>query len=134
MTPEKAVPQIHTGFLKAIRLINTEDDQCDFEVGKIPARQHINVNHFFAQIEIDAYQKVAHPAPRRQYVITLKGKLKFQVSSGETFIIEPGIILIANDTRGAGHTWEIVEGEEWHRLYLPLSEDADDYFIADIIL
>ena len=117
-------------FLKAIRLINIEDGKCDFEIGIIPIRQHINANYFFAQTDT-SLQKSKHPAPRRQFVLTLKGKLKFTVTNGNTFILEPGIILIANDTQGDGHTWEILDGDEWERIYIPLEEDAEDYFIAD---
>ena len=118
-------------YLKAIRLINKDDNTCAFETGYIPVRQHINVNYFFAQTEVDAYEKIPHPAPRRQYVITLKGKLEFNVTNGDTFILEPGIILIAADTKGLGHTWQILEGDEWERLYIPLEEGAEDYFMAD---
>jgi len=117
-------------YLKAIRLINTENNQCTFEIGKIPIRQHINANYFFAQTDVSTLEKIPHPAPRRQYVLTLKGKLRFTVSNGETFIIEPGIILIANDTKGSGHTWEILDGNEWERIYIPLEEGVEDYFIA----
>ena len=118
-------------YLKAIRLINTDEDKCSFEIGRIPVRQHINATYFFAQTEVEAYEKISHPAPRRQYVITLKGKLKFEVTNGETFFIEPGIILIANDTKGIGHSWEIIDGDEWERIYIPLDEDTDDYFVVD---
>jgi len=117
-------------FLKAVRLINIEDEKCDFETGTIPIRQHINATYFFGQTDT-SLQSAPHPAPRRQYVITLKGKLKFTVTSGKTFILEPGIILIADDTLGIGHTWEIIDGSEWERLYIPLGENADDYFTAD---
>ncbi|QIL40963.1 hypothetical protein G7074_17845 [Pedobacter sp. HDW13] len=117
-------------YLKAIRLINTENDKCTFEIGKIPIRQHINAGYFFAQTDVSTLEKIPHPAPCRQYVLTLKGKLRFTVSNGETFIIEPGIILIANDTKGVGHTWEIVDGNEWERIYIPLEEDVEDHFIA----
>lgn len=117
-------------YLKAIRLINIENGKCDFEIGRIPVRQHINANYFFAQTDV-SLQYSKHPAPRKQYVITLKGTLKFSVTSGETFIIEPGIILIADDTLGDGHTWEIINGNEWERIYIPLDEDTIDYFIAD---
>ncbi|WP_316796777.1 hypothetical protein [Pedobacter agri] len=117
-------------YLKAVRLINIEEGKCDFETGRIPIRQHINTNYFFAQTDISLEHSI-HPAPRRQYVITLKGKLKFTVSNGTNFIIEPGIILIAADTSGEGHTWEILDGNEWERLYLPLEDDVEDYFIAD---
>lgn len=118
-------------YLKAIRLINIEGDKCAFEIGKIPIRQHINANYFFAQTDVSSLERIPHPAPRRQYVITLKGKLRFTVSNGETFIIEPGIILIANDIAGEGHTWEVVDGNEWERIYIPLGEGSDDYFVAD---
>lgn len=126
--PEKAEAK---NYLKAIRLINTENNDCTFEIGKIPIRQHINVNYFFAQTDVSTLQKIPHPAPRRQYVITLKGKLKFEVTSGESFVIEPGVILIANDTQGAGHTWEVLDGDEWERIYIPLEDESDDYFITD---
>ncbi|MCZ4223598.1 hypothetical protein [Pedobacter rhodius] len=119
-----------TNYLKAIRLINIEDGKCDFETGSIPIRQHIKANYFFAQTDI-SLQKTPHAAPRRQFVITIKGKLKFTVTSGKTFILEPGIILIANDTLGDGHTWEILDGIEWERIYIPLEGDADDCFVAD---
>ncbi|OWK71117.1 hypothetical protein [Pedobacter sp. AJM] len=118
-------------YLKAIRLINLDNDDCSFESGKIPVQQHINASYFFAKTDVSTLEGIPHPAPRRQYVITLKGKLKFSVTNGETFIIEPGIILIANDTKGIGHTWEIIEGEEWERIYIPLEEDTADLFIAD---
>ncbi|SDG48385.1 hypothetical protein SAMN05421827_10729 [Pedobacter terrae] len=118
-------------YLKAIRLINVEGDQCAFEIGKIPIRQHINANYFFAQTDVSTLENIPHPAPRRQYVITLKGKLRFTVSNGESFIIEPGILLIANDIAGVGHTWEIIDGSEWERIYIPLDEHTEDYFIAD---
>jgi len=117
-------------YLKAIRLVNIEAGKCDFETGRIPIRQHINTNYFFAQTDV-SLQHSSHPAPRRQYVITLKGKLKFTVTSGRTFILEPGIVLIASDTEGDGHTWEILDGNEWERIYMPLDEDVEDYFIAD---
>ena len=127
-SPEKAETK---NYLKAIRLINTENNDCTFEIGKIPIMQQINATYFFAQTNVSILENIPHPAPRRQYVITLKGKLKFQVTNGETFIIEPGIILIANDTKGIGHTWEILEGNEWERIYIPLEEESDDYFITD---
>lgn len=128
MTLQKAET---SNYLKAIRLINLDNDDCTFESGKIPVQQHINASYFFAKTDVLSLEGITHPAPRRQYVITLKGKLKFGVTNGESFIIEPGIILIANDTRGTGHTWEIIEGEEWERIYIPLEDDTDDLFITD---
>ncbi len=114
--------------MKAFKLINTKDNKCAFEEGTLPENIHVKTNHFFAQTKIEEYQKHSHPAPRYQFVITLKGKLKFAVSDGSWFIIEPGIILIADDLAGEGLTWEILEGNEWHRIYIVLPEDGNDEF------
>ena len=120
-------------YLRAVRLFNTNETDCTFETGKITTHVKIAVDYFFGQTKVDSYERIAHPAPRRQYVITLKGKLKFKVSDGSTFILEPGIILIAEDTQGAGHTWEILDGDQWERIYIPLPLENESYFIADQI-
>ncbi len=117
-------------FMKAFKLINTPDKLSTFQSGNIPEFDRIDATHFFAQTTIDA-QFSLHPAPRYQFVVTLKGRLKFTVSNGESFIIEPGIILVAKDTEGVGHKWEIIDGKEWHRIYIVPILGADDHFIAD---
>lgn len=115
--------------MKAYKLININDTDCSFLEGEVPQSQHINCTHFFAQTKIDTYQLSAHPAPRYQFVITLKGKLRFTVTNGDSFIIEPGIILIADDLKGKGHTWEIIDGDEWHRLYIVMPPEGEDWFV-----
>ena len=114
--------------IKTIRLYNLPDGSCSFEVGTVPNTTHISVTSFFAQTHIEAYQKIAHPAPRKQFVVTLTGKLQFTVTNGDSFIIEPGILLIAEDVQGPGHTWVLLEGETWHRLYIPIPEGAETHF------
>ncbi|MBA3666014.1 MAG: hypothetical protein H0W61_17690 [Bacteroidetes bacterium] len=114
--------------MKAFKLININGTESSFVEGFIPEIEHIKANYFFAQTSIEAYQLTAHPAPRYQFVVTLKGKLKFTVSNGDSFVIEPGIILIANDLNGKGHTWELMEGEEWSRLYIIPEAGYDDLF------
>ncbi|HEY0176015.1 MAG TPA: hypothetical protein VGC08_06535 [Pedobacter sp.] len=118
-------------YIKAVRLFNINETACAFETGKIATQIRIDVEYFFCQTKIDPYQKVPHPAPRRQYVITLKGKLRFKVSDGSTFLIEPGDILIAEDIYGPGHTWELTEGDEWQRIYIPLGTENENHFIPD---
>jgi hypothetical protein len=114
--------------MKAYKLINTKGDNCAFLEGVVPENILVKANYFFTQTNIEEYQKHAHPAPRYQFVITLKGKLKFTVSDGSSFIIEPGIILIAKDLLGKGHSWELIEGNEWQRLYIVLPPEASDQF------
>jgi quercetin dioxygenase-like cupin family protein len=114
--------------MKAFKLININDEDSSFQEGTIAEHTPINVKYFVVQTNIEEYELAAHPAPRYQFVITVKGKLKFTVSNGGTFIIEPGIMLIAKDLKGKGHTWQIIEGNEWHRIYIVPNADADDYF------
>jgi len=121
----------NTSSLKAIRLYNSSETECAFETGIIATQIKIDVSYFFGQTKVDDYEKVPHPAPRKQYVVTLKGKLRFKVSDGTTFIVEPGIILIAEDTLGAGHSWEIIDGDQWERIYIPLNAGNDNHFIKD---
>jgi hypothetical protein len=53
------------------------------------------------------------------------------VSDGSVFIIEPGIILLAEDVVGKGHSWELIEGEKWERLYIPVANSDESLFIPD---
>lgn len=117
--------------IPAVRLINNPDGTCSFERGTIPTLKHMNTTTFWVSKKTEDWEKNAHPAPRRQYVITLKGKIKFKVTDGSTFIIEPGTILLAEDLKGKGHSWDMVNSKEWERLYVPISENADDLFVKD---
>lgn len=118
-------------YIPAVRLINNSDGSCTFEKGRIPTLKHMNTSTFWISNKTEDWEKNAHPAPRRQYVITLKGNIKFKVTDGSTFIIKPGTVLLAEDLKGKGHSWDMVHSKEWERLYVPIAEDADDYFIAD---
>ena len=118
--------------MKAYKLININGTDCSFLEGHVKETVNIDSDHFFIQSSIEKYQLSAHPAPRYQFVITLKGKLKFTVTDGSSFIIEPGIVLVANDLLGKGHTWEILDGNEWHRIYIVMKEGADDFFVEKV--
>jgi quercetin dioxygenase-like cupin family protein len=65
-----------------------------------------------------------HVAPRRQYVLTLSGRLEFTTRTGETFSLAPGDVLLAEDTTGGGHEWRIVGPEPWRRAYISLDPIA----------
>ena len=117
--------------MKAFKLINIDDTQSSFQKGYVKEHAKILATHFLFQTDIETYEKSSHPAPRYQFVITLKGRLKFTVSNGDSFIIEPGILLIANDLKGKGHTWEILDGNEWQRVYIVLPNDGEDYFMEE---
>ena len=115
--------------MKAIRLLSDENGDSYFEKGTLPEYENIKAEYFNIQTEIEPYQKRQHAAPRYQYVITLKGKLKFTTSDGKQFTLKPGIILIAKDVKGEGHSWEIIKGKKWERIYIVPNSEADDKFV-----
>ena len=71
-----------------------------------------------------------HTAPVRQLVVTLSGTLDFQTRAGEHFFINPGDILLAEDTVGTGHSWKLTDDQPWRRAYVVLQAGAPVPFRA----
>ena len=71
-----------------------------------------------------------HTAPVRQLVITLSGTLRFETRDGETFLLRPGDILLAEDTAGSGHRWSLVDEQPWRRAYAVLKPGISVPFVA----
>lgn len=121
-----------TNNIPAIRLLRDADGESYFEKGTVQTDFKIQSNEFWFANEIDSWQIGTHTAPRKQFVITLSGKLKFTTSDDLSFIVEPGIVLLAEDIDGDGHAWEMIEGHEnWHRIYIPIVDQATSSFIKD---
>jgi len=49
-----------------------------------------------------------HPAPRRQYVITLQGNSEIELGDGTTQSFGPGDVMLAEDTHGEGHITRVI--------------------------
>lgn len=62
-----------------------------------------------------------HVAPRRQFVVNLIGSCEVEVTSGDTRIMGPGSILLAEDTTGRGHKTRKTNGGPLHCLLVHLS-------------
>lgn len=71
-----------------------------------------------------------HDAPTHQLVLTLGGTLEFETRDGDTFIIRPGDVLLAEDTTGSGHRWRLIGEEPWRRAYVILPETLEAGFTA----
>ena len=62
-----------------------------------------------------------HNAPRRQYVVLLSGgALEIEVGDGSVRRLEPGSILLAEDTTGRGHISRAAEKRPRISLFIPL--------------
>lgn len=64
-----------------------------------------------------------HTAPRRQLVVNLTGSVEIGVAGGETRVLGPGSILLAEDTTGQGHTSTNVGGEPRTCLFVHLDDE-----------
>lgn len=64
-----------------------------------------------------------HTAPHRQFVITLSGTLQFTTRDGESFVLDPATVLLAEDTAGSGHTWRLGDDAPWRRVYVELGDE-----------
>ena len=61
-----------------------------------------------------------HPAPRRQFVITLDGQGEIGIGDGTKRIFNPGDVLLADDLTGRGHTPAAVGGKTRVSIAIPL--------------
>ncbi len=67
-----------------------------------------------------AYDLDWHPAPRRQFVISLEGQVELVVGDGTTRILGPGDILLAEDTTGRGHISRAVNKQPRKSIFVTL--------------
>jgi hypothetical protein len=63
-----------------------------------------------------------HPAPRRQFVVTLSGEAEVEASDGEVRHIGPGTIMLAEDVTGKGHITRGRGTRERLSLFIPLAD------------
>jgi len=61
-----------------------------------------------------------HNAPRRQYIINLEGSVEITTSDGESRVIGPGEIILAEDTTGKGHLSKALASGARHSLVIPI--------------
>ena len=121
--------------MRAYRLFNTSEGHSAFEKGNVADLHKINASYFFFQEDaLDRRALDWHPAPRAQYVVTLRGTLEFTVTDGTTFVIEPGDVLIAADVTGSGHKWRMLSDDSWIRTYIVLEDPTQDGFTPDTVL
>lgn len=63
-----------------------------------------------------------HPAPRRQFVVTLSGEAEVEASDGEVRHIGPGTIMLAEDLMGKGHITRGIGSAERLSLFIPVPD------------
>lgn len=64
-----------------------------------------------------------HPAPARQFIMPLSGRMEFEVSDGEKRVFGPGDVLLVEDTTGKGHVSQMVSSGLGLFAVVPLPEE-----------
>lgn len=65
-----------------------------------------------------------HPAPRRQFVITISGVAELECGDGTRRRFGPGDVLLADDLTGQGHITREIQGPR-RMIFVPLPRDLD---------
>jgi len=115
--------------IRAFKLYTGRDNASHVLEGTIDekARTDVVAIHFKETPAHSSYDW--HPDPEPQYVITLSGTLEFTTPSGETFVLRPGDVLLAEDNVGTGHKWRLIDDQPWRRAYIVLKPGAKDSFV-----
>ncbi|MGL1864125.1 MAG: hypothetical protein OCC46_16515 [Pseudodesulfovibrio sp.] len=61
-----------------------------------------------------------HNAPKRQYIIMLDAGVEITVGSGETRVINPGDVLLVEDTEGHGHVSKALKAQPRKSVFITL--------------
>ncbi|MET7463689.1 hypothetical protein [Nonomuraea sp. NPDC005501] len=67
-----------------------------------------------------AFDSSAHPAPREQWVVMLRGTIEVTVTDGGRRRFGPGDLVLAADTTGLGHVTTGVGEPPFEALFIPL--------------
>jgi quercetin dioxygenase-like cupin family protein len=115
--------------IRAFKLYTGRDNASHVLEGTIDekARTDVIAIHFKETPAHSSYDW--HPDPEPQYVITLSGTLEFTTRNGETFVLRPGDVLLAEDNVGTGHKWRLIDDQPWRRAYIVLKPGAKDSFV-----
>lgn len=63
-----------------------------------------------------------HPAPRRQFLVTLSGAWEIEASNGVRRIFRTGDVMLADDTTGEGHISRVLGNEPHVFMTVPLAD------------
>jgi hypothetical protein len=124
--------QTHTP-VKVTRLYAGTDGKTKVEEYEIPLKAQGRGTELSNTVAVESlqfrrtnqdYNLDWHPAPRRQYVVTLSGESEIELEGGRKIRLGPGHILLAEDTTGQGHISRAVGTKDRLSLFITLAEGA----------
>ncbi len=112
---EAAKPAAVPDTAEYLRVYSGDDGESHFERVKLPlavdaaAEEPLGLSTVFQGGEVrfigapTAWDYTWHVAPRRQFVIVVRGAMEVEVAGGRVETFRPGDVLLADDTTGRGH-------------------------------
>lgn len=118
--------------MRIVRVYTGEDQQSHFEQIEVTlkAGRAGRLSELFAATGIlfretdPGLELDFHTAPRRQFAITLSGRVEIECGDGSKESFGPGDILLADDTTGQGHISRDIGGPRLG-IFVPLPDDFD---------
>jgi quercetin dioxygenase-like cupin family protein len=126
--------------IRCVRLWTGQDGMSHVELGSLDMRPGRNADlvsaamsaaHVTVEETAGGGALAWHTAPVRQLVVTLSGTLLFTTRDDEEFVLHPGDVLLAEDTEGSGHQWQLRGADPWRRMYVVLAPGTEVPFIPD---
>jgi quercetin dioxygenase-like cupin family protein len=126
--------------IRCVRLFTGQDGTSHVEIGRLDmwhGRHDDQVSATMASSHVTVEETAGggalawHTAPVRQLVVTLTGTLSFLTRDGERFTLHPGDVLLAEDTVGTGHQWQLQGADPWRRMYVVLAPATEVPFVRD---
>ena len=112
-----------------IRLFTGEDGDSHFEALDFPFPTsdgydpgQVNASGVFYNRFPAGFDMGWNRAPRRQYVIGLKGNTLLTMRDGTSVEVGPGDVVLAEDVTGSGHHTKMVGGEDRVSLVIPIPD------------
>jgi quercetin dioxygenase-like cupin family protein len=114
--------------MKITRIYTGPDNESHFEEKEIDLKFNGGMEVSAAEPATGVYFRRApathlndfHPAPRRQYIITLSGQAEIETGDGTVKRFGKGDIMLADDTSGHGHITRVVGNEPRVYVTIPL--------------
>lgn len=114
--------------MKIVRLYTGNDGESHFEEVNLPFEMLGNAEATALQPATGIVFRRApaghvqawHPAPRRQYVITLSGQVEIEIGDGTVRRFGPGDVVLAEDLTGRGHITRVVGAQPRVYVAIPL--------------
>jgi hypothetical protein len=119
--------------VKVTRLFTGADGKTKVEEYEVPLKPQGRGTELSEAVAVESlqfrrnnqdYNLDWHPAPRRQFVVTLSGESEIELEGGRKLRLGPGHILLAEDTTGQGHISRAIGSQDRLSLFITLAGGA----------